>query len=206
MNARATLIKPSTIHFERLLPGPIERVWAYLTESKKRSTWLAAGEFDLRVGGRIELIFENDKLTEEKAPAGVTGGGLQKFEGKITRLEPLRLLAHTWKWGAGDSEVDLRARAARQGRAAHHPPPAAGGSRAQSRGRRRVGHARRHPRGPAERRETASVLDHARARDEGVRGGAVGGLLQERSTWPAAAPVRAPVSTRSTSSANDSLH
>ena len=45
---RATLIKPSTIRFERLLPGPVERVWAYLTESKKRATWLAAGEFDLR--------------------------------------------------------------------------------------------------------------------------------------------------------------
>ncbi|MEX3932396.1 hypothetical protein AB4Y32_11375 [Paraburkholderia phymatum] len=25
------------VRFERLLPGPIERVWAYLTESDKRS-------------------------------------------------------------------------------------------------------------------------------------------------------------------------
>ena len=57
MTERATLIKPSTIRFERLLPGPVERVWAYLTESKKRATWLAAGEFDLRVGGKIETAF-----------------------------------------------------------------------------------------------------------------------------------------------------
>jgi len=64
-NARATLIKPSTIRFERLLPGPVERVWAYLTESKKRATWLAAGEFDLRIGGRIELHFDNDKLSDD---------------------------------------------------------------------------------------------------------------------------------------------
>ena len=31
------------VRFERLLPGPIERVWAYLTESDKRSLWLASG-------------------------------------------------------------------------------------------------------------------------------------------------------------------
>jgi len=129
MNARATFIKPSTIHFERLLPGPIERVWAYLTESKKRATWLAGGEFDLRVGGKIELIFSNDTLTEETAPAGTAGGGVKKFEGKITRLEPLRLLAHTWKWGEGDSEVtyQLEPRGKDVLLTIHHRLPEAGG-------------------------------------------------------------------------------
>ncbi|MEO8144356.1 MAG: SRPBCC family protein, partial [Betaproteobacteria bacterium] len=100
-DARATLIKPSTIRFERLLPGPLERVWAYLTESKQRATWLAAGEFDLRVGGKIELIFENDKLTDD-VPRGAT---TRRFEGRITRLEPLRALGHTWDWDGKDSEV-----------------------------------------------------------------------------------------------------
>lgn len=105
MSARATLIKPSTVRFERLLPGPIERVWAYLVESEKRAKWLAAGEFDLRVGGRIELRFDNECLTEEKAPPGARGAGKHGFEGKITRLEPMRLLAHTWSWDGRDSEV-----------------------------------------------------------------------------------------------------
>lgn len=99
----ATLIPPSTVRFERLLPGPVERVWAYLTESKKRATWLAAGEFDLRVGGKIELHFENDKLSDDVVPAGK--GGRHSFEGKITRLEPLRALGHTWIWDGKDSEV-----------------------------------------------------------------------------------------------------
>ena len=105
MNERASLIQPSTVRFERLLPGPIERVWAYLVESKKRATWLAAGEFDLRVGGRIELHFDNECLTEEKAPAGARGAGKHTAVGRITRLEPMRLLAHTWSWDGGDSEV-----------------------------------------------------------------------------------------------------
>lgn len=104
-NARATLIKPSTVRFERLLPGPIERVWAYLVESEKRATWLAAGEFDLRVGGKIELRFDNACLTEEKAPAGARGAGKHRFEGRITRLEVNRVLAHTWSWDGRDSEV-----------------------------------------------------------------------------------------------------
>jgi uncharacterized protein YndB with AHSA1/START domain len=61
-DARSTFVKPSTVRIERLLPGPVERVWAYLTESTKRATWLAAGEFDLRVGGAWNT---HDRLMKE---------------------------------------------------------------------------------------------------------------------------------------------
>jgi len=105
MTARATVIPPSTIRFERLLPGPVERVWAYITESKKRALWLAAGEFDLRVGGKIELLFDNESLTGEKAPAGARAAGKHRATGVITRLEPMKLLAHTWSWENGMTEV-----------------------------------------------------------------------------------------------------
>jgi len=100
VNPIATLIKPSTIRFERLLPGPVERVWAYLVESEKRARWLAGGEFELRVGGKIELIFDNDHLSEESRDFGI-----KKMDGVITRLEPMKLLAHTWKWGEEYSDV-----------------------------------------------------------------------------------------------------
>lgn len=100
---RATLIPPATVRLERLLPGPIERVWAYLTESKKRATWLAAGEFDLRIGGKVELHFENDKLPNDVVPEGK--GGRNSFEGRITRLEPLKALGHTWIWNGKETEV-----------------------------------------------------------------------------------------------------
>ncbi|CFN67405.1 Uncharacterised protein [Bordetella pertussis] len=33
-----------SIRFERLLPGPIERVWAWLADADKRARWLAGGE------------------------------------------------------------------------------------------------------------------------------------------------------------------
>ena len=109
MNARVTLVEPGTVRLERLVPGPIERVWAYITESDKRAKWLAAGEFDLRVGGKARLEFDNsslssEKTTPEKYRDRQSGKG-SKFDGVITRLEPMRALAHTWTWNGGDTEV-----------------------------------------------------------------------------------------------------
>ena len=102
----ATLIEPGTVKMERLLPGPVERAWAYLTESDKRAKWLAAGEFDLRVGGKIRLEFDNSKLPNDEAGlAKHPGTGIHTFEGTITRLEPNRVLAHTWLWGDNETEV-----------------------------------------------------------------------------------------------------
>ena len=102
----ATLIEPGTVKMERLLPGPVERAWAYLTESDKRAKWLAAGEFDLRVGGKIRLEFDNSRLPNDEAGlAKHPGTGVHTFEGTITRLEPNRVLAHTWLWGDNETEV-----------------------------------------------------------------------------------------------------
>jgi len=106
MNLPVTMIEPGTVKLERLLPGPIERVWAYITESDKRAKWLAAGEFDLRVGGRIRLEFDNACLPNDGGvPPQYKGRGQGKFDGVVTRLEPMRLLAHTWTWNGGNTEV-----------------------------------------------------------------------------------------------------
>ncbi len=51
MNDYATRIAPDAIRLERLLPGPIERVWAFLTESDKRARWLAAGDVEALLAG-----------------------------------------------------------------------------------------------------------------------------------------------------------
>ena len=101
-----TVVEPGTVKVERLLSGPVERVWAYITESDKRARWLAAGEFELRVGGKVRLEFDNGRLPNEKnLPAKYKESGKGQFEGVITRLEPLRLLAHTWRWDSVETEV-----------------------------------------------------------------------------------------------------
>ena len=57
-----------TVCIRRVLPGPIERIWAYLTESEKRGRWLASGPMELRVGGRVELNFRNAELAPQVEP------------------------------------------------------------------------------------------------------------------------------------------
>jgi uncharacterized protein YndB with AHSA1/START domain len=106
MSRPVTVVEPGTVKLDRILPGPIERVWAFITESEKRARWLAAGEFDLRVGGKVRLEFDNDRLSAGKeAPAQHKGREKHGFDGVITRLDPPRLLAHTWLWNGGDTEV-----------------------------------------------------------------------------------------------------
>ena len=100
------VLAPDTVQIERVLPGPIERVWAYLTESDKRGQWLATGDMDLRVGGEFELTWHHNDLSPDKQP---TPERYKRHEGhsmrgRITRYEPPRVLAYTWG-ETGSSEV-----------------------------------------------------------------------------------------------------
>ena len=68
MSDFGALVAPGSVRFERTLPGPIERVWAYLTEPDKRARWLAGGDMELEVGGRVELRFKHADLSPLEAP------------------------------------------------------------------------------------------------------------------------------------------
>lgn len=105
----ATLIAADTVRIERILPGPIERVWAFLTESDKRGRWLASGWMELRIGGDVELVFRNSGLTENDDPPPpkyAKYGAESRMHGRVTACEPPRVLAYTWGESSGaDSEV-----------------------------------------------------------------------------------------------------
>ena len=105
-DAYGVLIEPATLKIQRLLPGPIERVWAYLTDSKLRRKWLAAGEMEMEVGARFELVWRNDELTD---PPGQRPPGFRverRMQSRITELDPLRKLAFAWE-GSGDVSFEL---------------------------------------------------------------------------------------------------
>ena len=89
---------PGTVRLERVLPGPIERVWAYLTEPEKRGKWLASGAMELRVGGRVELVFNHAELSAEKTPPEEykKNESCTFRNGRVTKCEPPRLLSYTW--------------------------------------------------------------------------------------------------------------
>jgi uncharacterized protein YndB with AHSA1/START domain len=105
MNDLGTATEQSTVRLERLLPGPIERVWAYLTESDKRATWFAGGTFDLRVGGKADLHFDHSKISSEKETPAEYKDKKSDWPGTITRVEPPRLLSYTFGATNPESEV-----------------------------------------------------------------------------------------------------
>ena len=108
-DAYGTLIEPTTLKIQRLLPGPIERIWAYLTESDKRRKWLAAGKMELKVGAPFELVWRNDELTDPpgERPAGF--GDEHRMQSRITELDPPRKLCFAWK-DSGDVSIELEAK------------------------------------------------------------------------------------------------
>lgn len=103
-----TVVAPRTVRLERILPGPIERVWAWLTESDKRARWFAAGDMDLRVGGAMQLTWRNSELSPgELVPERYRQYEGVTMQGRITACEPPRLLAYTWGESDG-SESEVR--------------------------------------------------------------------------------------------------
>ncbi len=108
-------IDDSTVRFVRTLPGPIERVWAWLTEEDKRRQWFAAGKTELRVGGKSELHFNNSKLTtpDDEPPEKYRPySGDIRFEGKVIEIDPPRLIKFSWPEADGAaSEVTFELKA-----------------------------------------------------------------------------------------------
>ena len=105
MERYGILTAPDTIRFECMLPGPIEKVWAYLTESDKRGKWLAKGEMELAEGGKVELQFLHRELSPVEAPIPEKFKDMEagkSFVGKVLRVEAPYLLSFTWE---GSSEV-----------------------------------------------------------------------------------------------------
>jgi uncharacterized protein YndB with AHSA1/START domain len=62
-NREGRLVSCDTLQIERLLPGPIDRIWSWLTQGDLRRKWLAAGEMPLTPGTEFALTWRNDDLT-----------------------------------------------------------------------------------------------------------------------------------------------
>lgn len=108
-DAYGALTEPATLKIQRLLPGPIERVWAYLTESDMRRKWLAAGEMELKVGATFELVWRNSELTNPPGERPQGFGDEHRLESRILALDPPRLLALTFG-NAGEVTFELERR------------------------------------------------------------------------------------------------
>jgi uncharacterized protein YndB with AHSA1/START domain len=109
MSAYGEVIDSNTVRFERLLPGPIERVWSFLVDADKRAKWLCGGETQLAVGGNVDMLFNNASLSShadvERPDKYKDMPECVSFSGSVTRCEPPHVLAHTWVFDNESSEV-----------------------------------------------------------------------------------------------------
>jgi uncharacterized protein YndB with AHSA1/START domain len=69
------------LRFERHLRHPAEKVWSALTDPAQVAQWLAPGEVELTLGGRVYLAFTD-------------GDGV--IDGRVTAIAPPRLLEFSW--------------------------------------------------------------------------------------------------------------
>jgi uncharacterized protein YndB with AHSA1/START domain len=83
----ARFVDDQTVQLERWLPGPLERVWAYLTKAEFLRTWFADGDIPIKAG-------EGFALKQQADPVPVRNAGA--ICGTVTRCEAPRLLEYTW--------------------------------------------------------------------------------------------------------------
>ena len=90
------LIESMTLEIQRLLPGPAERIWAYLTESDLRRQWLASGDMQLAPAAPFELVWRNDELTDPPGDKPEGFGCEHRMTCRIIEADEPRFLSFTW--------------------------------------------------------------------------------------------------------------
>lgn len=104
------VLESGAVRFERLLPGPIERVWAFLVEGDKRATWFCGGETEPRLGGHVALFFKHSQITDEPPPESARKMNDEgaMMGATVTAWEPPRRFAFNWVgMGEPDSDVEF---------------------------------------------------------------------------------------------------
>ena len=96
------VIAPRTVEMQRLLPGPIERVWDYLTKRDLRRQWLASGDMEMKVGAACELVWHHDQTTTPPGQRPEDMKSESHLPSRITVCEPPHKLGFMF-WS--DSEV-----------------------------------------------------------------------------------------------------
>lgn len=107
LQKHGSVTAPAEITIQRRLPGPAERIWAYLTDSDLRRQWLAAGIMPREAGHGFELVWRNDELSDppETRPEGFPEE--QRMESEILVYDAPHRLAFTWP-PAGEVSIELK--------------------------------------------------------------------------------------------------
>ncbi len=83
------VINEHSIRFERTLPAGVSEVWKYFTETDLLPKWLATASLEPRLGGRVELNFDQAVMQERSEKSS-------RIIGLINGFDPGRKLAFSW--------------------------------------------------------------------------------------------------------------
>jgi uncharacterized protein YndB with AHSA1/START domain len=95
-DAYGQLIEPTVLKLKRLLPGPVERVWRYITENDLRRQWMASGDMKLEVGAEVEFVWRNDELTDPPGARPDWMSAENRMVCRILEVDPPRRLFISW--------------------------------------------------------------------------------------------------------------
>jgi uncharacterized protein YndB with AHSA1/START domain len=84
--SKGRIVQEAAAVFERILPGPIEKVWTFLTEASRLPEWYGEGSIEPREGGAVSLM----------------GGHIR---GVVTAWRPHSALGYTWNVFQPDETV-----------------------------------------------------------------------------------------------------
>lgn len=108
-NEHGTLINAAEVRFIRLLPGPVERVWDFITDVEKRRVWFCGGTAEKTPGAPMKLTFNNKTLAPgpEEVPEKYKSHAADDIEtdAVVTRCDPLKMYA--FQWGEGEVIFEL---------------------------------------------------------------------------------------------------
>ena len=166
IEAYGQVTEPATLTIQRILPGPIERCWAYLTQSDLRRQWLASGDMEMRLGSQTELVWHNDELTD---PPG-TRPGVTSLRITACPLQSRNSIRHTvwaFRWGSTGGVTFVLAAEGRQGNVDLDPSPHRRPLRA-AQCQRRLARASGYSGRPRNRKKSCALLGPMAAPEGGV--------------------------------------
>lgn len=102
-----TYPQPTVLEIFRDLPGPIDRVWDYLTKSDLRQKWLCAGDVSSDVGGEIVFDFDHSRLSKRPTPQSHQGSGDQHMTGIVRVFDPPHHLAFSWPSAEAEAPTEV---------------------------------------------------------------------------------------------------
>ena len=96
MDDKAIMTGPMRLEIRRVLNGPIERVWEYLTDGALRQQWFCGGTTASEPGGPIVFEFDHRRLSDKTPPERYADSSVSVMGGRVLVCEKPTRLKFTW--------------------------------------------------------------------------------------------------------------